>query len=80
QREIDRVVGGTPVAGGPSHVGTVQQRGAAIANMFGADRPIYDTQTENIRAAQAAADELDNLDGDERHYMTEHVQQLIDAA
>ena len=35
---------------------------------------------ENIRAAQAAADELDNFEGEERRLMTERVQQLLDAA
>lgn len=80
QREVDRAVGDTPAAGGPSRIGTVQQRGAAIASMFGADRPVYATRKENIRAAQEAADELDHLEGDERRYMTERVQQLIDTA
>ena len=73
QCEMDRVVGGTPAPGGPSRIGTVRQHGAAIASMFGADRPIYATPRENIRAAQAAADELDKLEGDERHHMTEQV-------
>ena len=80
QREMDRAVGGTPAPSGPSRIGTVQQRGAAIPSLFGADRPFYATPMENIRAAQAAADELDHLEGDERRYMMERVQQLIDAA
>ena len=52
----------------------------AIASMFGTDRPVYATPAENIRAAQAAADELDKLEGDEHRHMTERVQQLLDAA
>ena len=40
QREMDRAVGGTPAAAGPSRLGTVQQRGAAIADLFGASRPV----------------------------------------
>ena len=46
--------------------------------MLGADRPVYATPAHSIRAAQAAADELDRLEGDERRCMTERVQQLID--
>ena len=63
---MDRAVGGTPALGGPSRIGTVREHGAAIASMFGADRPVYATPAENIRAAQAAADELDKLEGDVR--------------
>lgn len=74
QREVNCAIGGTPAAGEPSHVGTVQQRGATIASMFGVDRPVYAMPTENIRVAQAAADELDHLEGDERCCMTERVQ------
>ena len=71
--EVDRVVGGTPAAGGPSRVGTIWQRGGIVASMFGVDRPVDATPVENIRAAQAAADELDKLEGDERRHMTERV-------
>ena len=48
--------------------------------MFGPERPVYATPTENIRAAQAVTDELDKYEGDERRHMTERVQQLLDAA
>ena len=72
--------GGTPASGGPSRLGTVQQCGVAIANLFGASRPVYATPVENIRAAQAAADEMDNFEGEERRLMTERVQRLLDAA
>ena len=80
QREMDRVVDGTPAPGGPSRIGQIRQSGATVTSMFGIDRPVYATPAENIRAAQAAADELDKLKGDERRCMTERVQQLIDAA
>ena len=73
-REMDRAVGGSPAPTGPSRLGAVRQRGAAIANLFRADRPVYATPAENIRAAQAAADELDNFEGEERRIMTEPVQ------
>lgn len=48
QREMDRAVGGSPALTGPSRLGTVQQRGVAIANLFGANRPVYATPAENI--------------------------------
>ena len=73
QREMDRAVGGSPAPAGPSHLGAVQQRGVATASLFGASRPVYATPAENIRAAQAAADELDNFKGEERRLMTERV-------
>ena len=63
QREVDRGIGGTPTAAGPSQASSVRQRGRAVASMFGVDRPVYATPMENIRAAQAAADELDHLAG-----------------
>ena len=73
QREMDRAVGRTPAPAGPSRLGTVQQRGVAIADLFGANRPVYATPVENICAAQAAADELDKFEGEERRLMTERV-------
>ena len=77
---MDRAVGGSPAPTGPSRLGTVRQQGAVIANLFGADRPVYAMPAENIRAAQAAEDELNNFEGEERRIMTERVQQLLDAA
>ena len=41
---------------------------------------MYATPAENIRAAQAVADELDNFEGKERRLMMERVQRLLDAA
>ena len=80
QCEMDRAVGGSPAPTGPSRLGTVRQRGVAIASMLGADRPVYATLMENLRTAQAAADELDHLEGDEHRCMTARLQQLLDAA
>ena len=48
--------------------------------MLGADRPVYATPLENLRAAQAAGKELNGLGADELPYMTRRIQQLIDAA
>src|SRR4051812_19452551 len=80
QREMDRAVGGSPAPMGPSCLGAVHQRGADIASMSGANRPVYATPAENIRATQAAADELENLEGEERRLMTERAQRPPDAA
>ena len=80
QREVDRAAFGTPPHGGPSRAGLVKKRGTAIASMLGADRPVYATPIENLRATQAAAEELNGLGADELPYMTRCIQQLIDAA
>ena len=48
--------------------------------MLGADRPVYATPLENLRAAQSIVDELNGLGADELPYMTRRIQQLIDAA
>ena len=78
QREVDRAAFGTPPPSGPSRAGFVQKRGAAVASMLGADRPVYATPLEKLRAAQAAAEELNGLGADELPYMTRRIQQLID--
>ena len=80
QREMDRAVGGTPAPGGPSRIRTVQLCGTAIASLFGADRPVYAMPAENIRAAQAAAEELDKFEGKERRQMAKHVQRLLEGS
>ena len=48
--------------------------------MLGADRPVYATPLENLRAAQSIVDKLNGLGADELPYMTRRIQQLIDAA
>jgi hypothetical protein len=80
QSEIDRIAGGTPAAGEPSRAGAIRQRGAAIACMLGVGHVIYDTPVQNLRAAQAAAEELKNLEGDERQSQLERLQELLNAA
>src|SRR4051812_37180477 len=80
QREVDRAAFGTPPPDGPSRVGVIKKRGAAIADMLGADRPVYATPLENLCAAQVAVDEQNGLGPDELPYMTRRIQQLIDAA
>ena len=80
RREADRAAFGTPPPGGPSRVGVVRQCGAVVADTLGVDRPVYATPLENLRAAQAAVDELDGLGAEELPHMTRRIQQLIDAA
>ena len=53
--------------------GFVQKCGAAVASMLGADRPVYATPLENLRAAQAAVDELDGLEAEELPHMTRRI-------
>ena len=80
RREADRAAFGTPAPGGPSQAGLVKQRGAVIADTLGVDRPVYATPLENLRAAQAAVDELDGLEAEDLPHMTRRIQQLINAA
>ena len=58
----------------------MRQRGAALADTLGVDRPVYATPLENLRAAQAAVDELDGLGAEEVPHMARRIQQLIDEA
>ena len=51
--------GFTPAAPEPSRVADVRARGGAIGRAFGALPPIYETPAKNMRAAQAAAINLD---------------------
>lgn len=69
-----------PPPEGPSRVGVIKKRGAAIASMLGVDRPVYAMPLENLRAAQSIIDELNGLGADELPYMTRCIQQLINAA
>ena len=80
QREADRAAFGMPAPGGASRAGIVKQRGAVIVDMLGVDCPVYATPLKNLRAAQAAVDELDGLEAEELPHMTRRIQQLIDAA
>ena len=56
---MEWAVGSTPAPEGPSRIDMIRQRGTTIASMFDAERPVYVTPAENIRAAQAVTDELD---------------------
>ena len=43
-------------------------------------RPVYITPMKNMRAAQAATDELDGLQGEELRLQHQHIRDLVDAA
>ena len=76
---MDCSICGTPAAGEPSRAGAVRDRGGLLADMLGAPRPVYLTPSENLRAAQAAVDEMGHLEGDELRCMTQRARQLLDA-
>ena len=80
RREANHAAFGTPPPGGPSRAGVVRQRGTALADALGVDHLVYATPLENLRAAQAAVDELDGLGAEELPHMTRRIQHLIDAA
>lgn len=48
--------------------------------MLGIGHTVYETPTQNMCAAHAAADELKHLEGDELHDQMEHLQELINTA
>mgnify|MGYP006268117899 CR=1 FL=1 len=80
QSEISCMVGGMPAAAGSSRAGAIRQRGAAIASMLGIRRPVYETLSQNVCAAQEAADELKHLEDDELREQMECLQELTNAA
>ena len=95
-REYHSAHGLTPLSKQPSRFGLVRNRGrdlndeiardgrarsitTASASVL-SDRPVYDSPAKNLRAADAAAAELSNLIGDEKHRQQLHVNELIHAA
>ena len=65
QLERNAAYGFTPAAPEPSWVANVQARGGAIGRAFGALPPVYETPAKNMRSAQAAAADMDQLTGEE---------------
>ena len=59
QLERDAAYGFTPAAADPSRVVDVRARGGAIGRAFGAVWTVYKTPVKNMRAAEAAAVDLD---------------------
>ncbi|KAK1626781.1 hypothetical protein QYE76_001096 [Lolium multiflorum] len=90
RREYDRAHGLTPGSDGPSRAGQIRRRGrdlGAEIDRDGAETPapsmelpIYNTPDKNMRAAEAAAEELSLLEGEELRRQTRRVAELCHAA
>ncbi|KAK1618087.1 hypothetical protein QYE76_023604 [Lolium multiflorum] len=88
--EYNRAHGLTPGGDEPSRAGQIRRRGhdlgAEIARdgapspTPSAERPVYNTPDKNMRTAQAAAEELNRLEGDELRRQTKWVTELLNAA
>ncbi|KAK1698246.1 hypothetical protein QYE76_014943 [Lolium multiflorum] len=90
RREFDRAHGFTPAGNAPSRAGQIRRRegdlGAEI-DRDGAESPapsmelpIYNTPEKNMRAAEAAAEELSRLEGEELRRQTRRVTELLHIA
>ncbi|KAI5016728.1 hypothetical protein ZWY2020_006579 [Hordeum vulgare] len=80
QREYNSAYSFTPVAKGPSWLGTVRGYGLVIAKILGGKQSIYETPVANLRVAQAAMAEMPGLEGEERVLQEKRVKDLLDAA
>ncbi|KAK1678450.1 hypothetical protein QYE76_039298 [Lolium multiflorum] len=90
QREYNRAHGLTPGGDNPSRAGQIRRRGrdlGAEIDRDGADAPapsmelpLYNTPDKNMLAAEAAAEELHRLEGEELRRQTERVTELLKAA
>ncbi|KAK1615926.1 hypothetical protein QYE76_021443 [Lolium multiflorum] len=90
QREYNRAHGLTPGGDNPSRAGQIRRRGrdlGAEIDRDGADAPapsmelpIYNTPDKNMLAAEAAAEELHRLEGEELRRQTTRVTELVKAA
>ncbi|KAK1618858.1 hypothetical protein QYE76_024375 [Lolium multiflorum] len=90
QREYNRAHGLTPAGDNPSRAGQIRRRGrdlGAEIDRDGADEPapsmelpIYNTPDKNMLAAEAAAEELHRLEGEELRRQTARVADLVKAA
>ena len=95
-REYHSAYGLTPMSKQPSRFGQVRNRGrdlnaeidrddrsksrsVASASAL-SDRPVYDSPTKNLRAADAAAAELSNLTGEEWRRQQIRVNELVRVA
>ncbi|KAK1595175.1 hypothetical protein QYE76_026953 [Lolium multiflorum] len=75
RREYDRANGFTPGGDNPSRAGQIHRRGGGLGAEIARDgaespapsteQPVYNTPDKNMRAAQAAAEELNRLEGEE---------------
>ncbi|KAK1627193.1 hypothetical protein QYE76_001508 [Lolium multiflorum] len=90
QREYNRAHNLTPGGDGPSRAGQIRRRGRDLGAEIArdgapspapsAEQPVYNTPDKNMRAAQAAAEELNLLEGDELRRQTQRVTVLLNAA
>ncbi|KAI5000375.1 hypothetical protein ZWY2020_004964 [Hordeum vulgare] len=80
QHEYKSAYGLTPIFEAPSRLGSVRSHGRFIAEVLGGDLPTYETPAANMRAAQAAMEEMASLEGDERAFHQKRVKDLLDAA
>lgn len=80
QREYNSAYSLTPISEAPSRLGLVRNRGRFIAEVLGGDLPTYETPAANMRAAQAAMEEMVSLEGEERAFQEKPVKDLLDAA
>ncbi|KAK1647766.1 hypothetical protein QYE76_065571 [Lolium multiflorum] len=90
QREYNRAHGLSPGGDNPSRAGQIRRRGrdlGAEIDRDGADAPapsmelpIYNTPDKNMLAAEAAAEELHRLEGEELRRQTARVTELVKAA
>ncbi|KAK1693563.1 hypothetical protein QYE76_010260 [Lolium multiflorum] len=90
QREYNRAHGLTPGGDGPSRAGQIRRRGrdlgaeidrdGAEAPAPSTELPLYNTPDKNMLAAEAAAEELHRLEGEELRLQTARVTELLKAA
>ncbi|KAI4987154.1 hypothetical protein ZWY2020_019954 [Hordeum vulgare] len=70
----------TPISEAPSRLESVRNRGRFITKVPGGDLPTYETPAANMRAAQAAMEEMASLEGEERAFQEKCVKDLLDTA
>ncbi|KAI4976506.1 hypothetical protein ZWY2020_050113 [Hordeum vulgare] len=80
RREYNFAYGLTPIFEAPSRLGSVRSHGQFIAEVLGGDLPTYETPAANMRAAQAAMEQMASLEGEERAFQEKRVKDLLDAA
>ncbi|KAI4972806.1 hypothetical protein ZWY2020_003731 [Hordeum vulgare] len=80
QREYNSAYGLNPVSEAPSRLGSVRGRGRFIAEILCGKQPVYETPAANLRAAQAAMEEMPSFEGEERSFQEKRVKDLLDAA
>ncbi|KAK1631567.1 hypothetical protein QYE76_005882 [Lolium multiflorum] len=90
RREYDRAHGFTPGGNKPSQAGQIRRRGGALGAEIDCDgaeepapsteMPFYNTPDKNMRAAEAAVEELSRQEGEELRHQTRRVTELLHIA